>query len=227
MTFTPAADNYAVVQGAHEQVDHRFGVHFQTVYVDERVPYGQVLLGPCETVAGMLAIQEALMHPDLAEHLAAPFRKPVKPGAQPVLPSKELPVTEPSETPRTAIEQRVIDAHAEWMREHAEGLRLLDVTHRLHPREFESESIRASRIKDMGAQMAVDAFRRGLGVIALSEPHYRVERFMGAWSDTSRPIAAEPGGWLSAPPPAGMIEPDSLIVIKIEGFGFPIGPREV
>jgi hypothetical protein len=227
MGFTSANDNWAVVQGAHEQVDYRFGVHFQTVYVDERVPYGEVLLGPCETVAGHLAIGEALMHPDLAEHLARSFRKPVEPGAQPALPSEELPVTEANEIPRTAIEQRVIDQHTEWMRENAFGLRMLDTSMALTTAMYANESLRQQAIEDMGAQIARDAFKRGLGIIALSPPQYLVHRHLGAWMDPERIITPEPGGWLPAPPPASMLERDSRIEIKIEAFGFPIGKREV
>jgi hypothetical protein len=125
------------------------------------------------------------------------------------------------------IDQRIIDDHAEWMRQNAHGLRLLDNTCRLTPMSFGSESIRARAIENMGVQIAVDAFKRGLAVIALAPPQYFVERFMGAWMAPSRPITPEPAGWLPAPPPAELIDADSLIAIKIEAYGFPIGPREV
>lgn len=126
-----------------------------------------------------------------------------------------------------SVDQKIVDQHAQWMRENAGGLRLLDITHRLHPNAFANEIVRRKTIEDLGISLAVDAFKRGLGVMALSEPRYRVERFMGAWTGTSRPITPEPSGWLPAPPPADLIDPDALILLKIEAYGFPIGPREV
>jgi hypothetical protein len=126
-----------------------------------------------------------------------------------------------------SIERKIVDQHTEWMRENAYGLRMLDGVRRLNPASFGSESIRDRAIEELGSQIVVDAFRRGLGIIALSPPQYFVERFMGAWTDSSRPIAPEPAGWLPALPPADMIDADSRILIKIEAFGFPIGPREV
>jgi hypothetical protein len=90
--FRRADDHYALICGAHMQVDRRFGVHFQQIYVDERVSYGQVILGHCETVAGRLAYDEALMHPDLAAHLAAPFKRPAEVGIFPLAHSKEQPM---------------------------------------------------------------------------------------------------------------------------------------
>jgi hypothetical protein len=225
--FYLADDHRAVLMGAREQVDHRFGVHYQTVYVDERVPYGEVILGHCETVAGHLAYCEALMHPDFAIYLARSFREPVEPGFQLIPPSKEQPVTEANDIPRTAIEQRVINQHTEWMRENAFGLRLLDLTRMLSADMFGNETIRQQLIDDMGSQIALDAFRRGLSVMALATPQYMVHRHLGAWEDPDRIITPEPASWLPAPPPASMLEPNCVIEIKIEAYGFPIGKREV
>lgn len=83
--FFQADNHIAVLDGARRHIDYRFGVHFQTVYVDDRVPYGEVILGHCETVAGYLAYCEALMHPAFAAHLA-------KYSTHPILPSEEQPM---------------------------------------------------------------------------------------------------------------------------------------
>jgi hypothetical protein len=127
----------------------------------------------------------------------------------------------------TDIDQRVINAHTEWMRENAAGLRKLDLSQTIDVGTFESESLRQRLIDDMGSQIARDAFSRGLGLIALSPPQYFVHSHMGAWMDPDRLIAREHSDWLAAPPPASMLAPNTLIEIKIEAFGFPIGKREV
>jgi hypothetical protein len=90
--FISPDDHWAAIQGAHMQVDRRFGVHFQQIYVDERVPFGEVILGHCETVAGRLAYDEALMHPALAAHLAQSFKSPAKVGIFPLTHDKEQPM---------------------------------------------------------------------------------------------------------------------------------------
>lgn len=138
-----------------------------------------------------------------------------------------------AEEPRTYIEQKFVDQHTEWMRENAGGLRIFDTARSLTPEQFADETFRNQTIRSMGAQIALDAFRRGLGLIALAPPQYRVEHFMGAWMGGTRPmgheslIGHERVEWLTVPPPANLIEPNEFIQIKIEAFGFPIGPREV
>lgn len=134
---------------------------------------------------------------------------------------------DPADTPRTAIEQRVIDAHTKWMRDNAYGLRLLDITRMLSAQMFSNETLRQQLISDMGSQIARDAFSRGLGVMALATPQYQVHHHLGAWEDPNRIITPEHSEWLPAPPPASMLEPNSVIGIKIEAYGFPIGKREV
>lgn len=133
----------------------------------------------------------------------------------------------PEEHPRTAIEQRIVDQHTEWMRDHAYGLRMLEATQVVSRAKFGDEQQRRALIEEMGAQIVRDAFRRGLGVIALSAPQYLVLRHLGAWTDPERAITPDGAGWLPAPPPAGLIEQDARVEIKIEAFGFPIGSREV
>lgn len=125
-----------------------------------------------------------------------------------------------------SIEQKIVNQHADWMRENAYGLRLLDNTIGITPAIFADEALRMKTISDLGLQIAVDAFRRGLAVIALTPPQYLVQDHLGAWMEPSKPITPEPAGWLPAPPPASMIDPNARILIKIEAYGFPIGPRE-
>ena len=140
-----------------------------------------------------------------------------------------------TEESRAHIEQKFVDAHTEWMRENAAGLRIFDIARSLAPRLFADEKFRDQTLRNMGTQLALDAFRRGMGLIALAPPQYRVESFLGAWEGVggSRPvgheslIGPERVEWLTEPPPAHLIDPWALIQIKIEAFGFPIGPREV
>lgn len=134
---------------------------------------------------------------------------------------------DPADVPRTAIEQRVIDAHTEWMRDNAHGLRLLDSAIGITPDILANEELRTKMLSDLSLQIAVDAFKLGLAVIALAEPQYFVQNHVSAWMDSNKPIPSERAGWLPAPPPANMIEPNARILIKIEAYGFPIGPREV
>ena len=127
----------------------------------------------------------------------------------------------------TPPEQRIVDQHTAWMRANALGLRLLDITRTLSAETFGNETLRRQVISDMGSQIARDAFSRGLGVMALTPPQYQVHRHLGAWEDKDRIITPEHSEWLPASPPASMLEPNSVIGVKIEAFGFPIGKREV
>lgn len=128
--------------------------------------------------------------------------------------------------PRTGPEQQVIDEHAEWMRKNALGLRRLDLTRMMGADLFGSEAHRQKLIEQMGIQIALDAFKRGLGVITLSSPRYLIHRHVGAWEEPSPALVPEDTDWLSTPPSASTLEPRTLIEIKIEAFGFPIGKHE-
>ena len=121
-----------------------------------------------------------------------------------------------------SLEQKIVDQHAEWMRENAEGLRLLDNTVHLSPEQYAADDLREQTIRWLGSQIAVDAFRNNLAVIALSPTLYLVQDDLGVQRDASEPV-----GWLPTPPPANAFKADSQILIKIEGYGFPICPREV
>lgn len=202
-------------------------IHAEVIYVDENVSRDHVYLGPVELADGALLPGEVMMHPQSADLYSLLGRKPSQAQMIEIFPGKEPPVTNPSDVPRTRIDQRVIDQHTEWMRDNAGGLRLLDNRQGMPPNAFANEALRQQVIKDLGAQMALDAFKRGLGILALSEPLYFVQRYMGAWMDPSKPVPSDSPGWLPAPPPTDMIETDALILIKIEAYGFPIGRREV
>lgn len=136
-------------------------------------------------------------------------------------------MTDPNDVPRTMIDQRIIDAHAEWMREHAFGLRMLTLSQAMGSGAFANETLRQQLIEDIGSQIARDAFKRGLGIIAMTPPQYLVRRHLGLWLDPDRVIVPEREEWLPAPPPASMLEPRTTVEIMIEAFGFPIGKREV
>lgn len=131
-----------------------------------------------------------------------------------------------NEIPRTAIEQRVIDEHTDWMRANAFGLRKFETSIVVTPLMFANQSLRNQAIEDMGVQIAQDAFKRGFGVIALSSPQYFVHVAMGAWMDPNDAIVPRPGDWQTSTPPTPLPQ-GSRIEIKVEAFGFPIGKREV
>jgi hypothetical protein len=135
-------------------------------------------------------------------------------------------MSEAAEISRTAIEQRVIDEHTEWMRDNAFGLRMFETSAVLNPGMFANEQLRRRSIEDMGVQIAQDAFKRGFGVIALSAPQYFVHEALDAWMDPNSAIIPKPGDWQVAPP-ALPLPANSRVEIKIEAFGFPIGKREV
>jgi hypothetical protein len=127
---------------------------------------------------------------------------------------------------RTTVEQKIIHDHTEWMQQNAGGLRLLDTRHLITQPTYENEILRRRTISELGSQIALDAFKRGLAVIALAKPQYLVHPYMAAGHSGIPHIGPEPE-WMTVPPVPGLIDSTWLVEIKVEAYGFPIGIREV
>lgn len=133
----------------------------------------------------------------------------------------------PNEITRTAVEQRVVDDHGDWMRSNAFALRILEITKTLGVKLFANGVMRQQIFDEMGLQIAQDAFMRGMGILALSAPQYAVHRYAGAWVDPEAQTFLDRMQWLPALPPLDMLESSARIEIKIEAYVFPIAKREV
>jgi hypothetical protein len=123
------------------------------------------------------------------------------------------------------IEHRVIDDHATWMRKNAVGARDLELPKVMSSGQFFNELLRRQLISDMGAQMAVDAFKRGLAVIALAPPQYRVLVRLTPLHEGVPYIGPEPE-WETELPKREFVNEADLIEVRLTAYGFPIASRE-
>lgn len=218
--MTQATSHEQVLDGLNREVSlQRGSSNIEMVYVDERCTKGEIILGPCMVLAGPLVEGEAMVHPDTAVTLSSP---PSPEHYRPMV----IATPEAAEETRT-LEERIVGAHAEWMTEHAPGLRLLDTTQLITASAYADESLRRKLIDDMGAQMALDAFKCGMAVIALSEPQYLVQEWMGARSPYFPRVAHEQTPWTTEEPNEAQLDFDTMIAIKVEAYGFPLAVREV
>jgi hypothetical protein len=218
--MTQAAYHEAVLAGLNREVSlQRGSSRVETVYTDERCTQSEIILGPCMTLAGPLVEGEAMVHPDTAVTLSS---LPSPEHGKPLV----LATPEAGEETQT-LEARIVGAHAEWMTQHAPGLRLLDTTQLITASAYADEILRRKLIDDMGSQMAVDAFKCGMAVIALSKPQYLVQEWMGAGSAYFPRVAHQQAPWTAEKPDPARLERDTMIAIKLEAYGFPLAVREV
>jgi hypothetical protein len=217
--MTQAVSHEQVLAGLNRDVSlQRGSSSIEMVYTDDRCTKGEVILGPCMTLAGPLVEGEAMVHPDTAVTLSSP---PSPEYHRPLI----VTTPETAEETRT-LEERIVGAHAEWMTQHAPGLRLLDTTQLITASAYADEALRRKLIDDMGSQMAIDAFKCGMAVIALSEPQYLVQEWMGAGSAYFPRVAHQQAPWTTEEPNAAQLERDTMIAIKLEAYGFPLAVRE-
>lgn len=130
-------------------------------------------------------------------------------------------------TIRQSLEQRIISQHANWMNENAPGLRMLDISHLVTSAMYSDPKLRTRLIDDMASQMARDALKRGLAVIALAAPQYRVQEWMGAASAFFPRVAHHQPEWTTEEPDSARLDRDTMVEIKLEAYGFPLAVREV
>jgi hypothetical protein len=79
----------------------------------------------------------------------------------------------------------------------------------------------------MRSQIARDAFERGLGIIGLAEPFYRVEQYLALRQTPLDPGSYQNPEWTHEEPEAQLLDQHATVEILIEAVGFPIRIQEV
>lgn len=124
-----------------------------------------------------------------------------------------------------AVEAFVIE-HGQYLKDYPGQARILSLTRALHAGPYENPAVRKVTIREMRSQIARDAFERGLGIIGLADPLYRVEQYLAL-----RETPPEPGSylnpeWTEDEPPPELLDDHASVEIMIEAVGFPIRIRE-
>jgi hypothetical protein len=111
--------------------------------------------------------------------------------------------------------------HGQYLKDYPSQARILSLTRRLPRSAYSSMPHRTGAVRDMRSQIARDAFERGLGVIGLAEPFYRVEQYL-ALPQTPLDGSYENSEWTHEEPEAHLLDQYATVEILIEAIGFPI-----
>lgn len=121
-------------------------------------------------------------------------------------------------------------AYAEYLNEFPEQLRIVDTSRYLPSSLFgyrEDENFRAERaIEEMGVQLATDAFKRGLGVLVLTAPLYRIQGYLGTRHEYDSPPPPDPP-FVNVAPTSGQIPDRAVVEVHLAAIVFPIKIQEV
>jgi hypothetical protein len=116
--------------------------------------------------------------------------------------------------------------HGRYLQDYPGQACLLDISRTLPAGPYGNEAVRAITLRQMNAQLVEDAFKRGLGIIGLSDVAYRVVRYLGLRNAQPEPGAYLSPEWTTEAPPARLLERDASVEMMIKAVGFPIRVRE-
>jgi hypothetical protein len=120
-----------------------------------------------------------------------------------------------------------VTEHGQYLKDYPGQARVLTLTKILPSGPYGNETLRGVVVEQLRSQIVRDAFARGLGIIGVSDPLYRVELYLGLREPPPEPGAYLNQEWTRNAPPAHLLEPDTSVEIMIEAIGFPIRVREV
>lgn len=125
----------------------------------------------------------------------------------------------------------LVKTYAEYLGEFPGQLRIMD-TSRYLPKSYfgarEDENGRVDRaIEEMGVQLAIDAFKCGLGVLVLSSPLYRIQAYLGTRHEYNSPPPPPDPPFISVAPLWGQIPDRATVEVHVAVIVFPIRLQEV
>jgi hypothetical protein len=117
--------------------------------------------------------------------------------------------------------------HGQYLKDYPGQARILSLSRRLPRHAYSSLSHRTGVIREMRSQIARDAFERGLGIIGLAEPFYRVEQYLALRRALPDPGSYQNPEWTHEEPEAHLLDQRATVEILIEAVGFPIRIQEL
>jgi hypothetical protein len=117
--------------------------------------------------------------------------------------------------------------HGQYLKDYPGQARILSLTRMLPRHAYSSTPHRTGAVREMRSQIARDAFERGLGIIGLAEPFYRVEQYLALRQTPLDPGSYQNPEWTHEEPEAHLLDQRATVEILIEAVGFPIRIQEV
>lgn len=127
---------------------------------------------------------------------------------------------------KNGIETFVV-GHGQYLMDYPGQASLLSLSRTLPRYSWVSMPHRTGVIREMRSQMARDAFERGLGIIGLANPFYRVQQYLALRNTPPEPGSYQSPEWTHDAPSPQLLDEHASVEIMIEAVGFPIRIQEL
>lgn len=112
--------------------------------------------------------------------------------------------------------------HGQYLKDYPGQARLLSLIQSLPRHAYVSLPHRTGVVREIRAQMVREAFERGLGIIGLADPFYRVEPYLALRDTPPEPGTYQSPEWTHDEPPTHLLDDRASVEIMIEAVAFPI-----